>query len=67
MLPTVVWVIVSKDYEGVPRGFDHTTGCLYLTEGDANTDHEKLGKCIKDYFSVEACVIMGKSHYDQLR
>jgi len=63
MQPTTVWIVVAKGLDGAPAGLAHTTGCIHLSEDEAITEHDSLGKVIRQYFSVEECVIMGSSNY----
>lgn len=67
MFPTTVWVLASKDRAGNARDINKTTGFLFMTPEAAEAAHEHLDEALRKYYTVEPCVIMGQSYYEQLR
>lgn len=50
-LEHAVWVIVAKDRDGQPRGFEKTDERFFLIEEEAHRHHGTLGD-LKPYFTV---------------
>ena len=50
-LEHAVWVIVAKDRDGQPRGFEKTDERFFLIEEEAHRHHETLGD-LKPFFTV---------------
>lgn len=49
---TVVWVIVTRNRAGAPRGFEKSTERFYLVEPYAHEAHAAMDPAIRDFFSV---------------
>ena len=62
--PTTVWVILAKERNGTPANFAHSTQYIHLTQDEAIAEHAKMGRSIKEYFSIKECVIMDASQYN---
>ena len=64
--PTVVFVVMQVDVEGVPRGFHKALPNFWLEKQHA-TEH--LVRARNEYpvkFDLQECVIMGRDEYDRL-
>lgn len=52
-LEHVVWVIVAKDRQGKPRGFEKTLNeRFYLIEDEARRDFGAMDATLKPFFTV---------------
>jgi hypothetical protein len=58
--PFTVYVITVKDSAGKPRGIEKSTGKIYFTEIEAQSN------ITEDYQIIQECVIMGNVYFQKL-
>lgn len=64
--PTQVWVVVQKDLQGKPRGFEKADGQFYLAEDEAHLAKQRAPLWLRDGLAVVDCVIMGAEEYEHI-
>lgn len=63
-MATVVYVVVAKDREGKPRGFEKSSGRLLMTREDAERELKLCPAWLHDVLMVQECIIMSREEYD---
>ena len=58
--PFIIYVIVTKDLNGDPRGIEKSTGKIYFNEIDAERD-----LCASKHM-IKECVVMDYEHYNAI-
>lgn len=64
--PTVVFVVMQVDVEGVPRGFHKALPNYWLEESHGKLQLAKARSENHIAFELQECVIMGRDEYDRL-